>query len=158
MQASLTAPESLADQRTIVEQVFATMAGIELTPCDEPPPPTGPVVATGLAFTAPSEGSILVECSPGLAFQFTSRLMAIQPPVGLDDDVADAMRELANMIGGNLKGLMPEETCVSIPRVLEAEELAELTRSGGRLSRICFSAGDGGEEHCAISLFENRLA
>jgi CheY-specific phosphatase CheX len=161
MQASLIEPESLADQRTIVEQVFETMVGISLESCEADPCETdhlsscaaNPSIASLLTFTAPCEGSILVECSPGLAFLFTARLMSIKLPVSLDEDVADAMRELANMIGGNLKGLMPDETCVSIPRVLTPPELADLFETNEVLSQICFSALSGTEQ-CSVRLLQ----
>ena len=160
MQASLIEPESLADQRTIVEQVFETMVGIGLESCEadhlSPALSSGaanPSIASLLTFTAPCEGSILVECSPGLAFLFTARLMSIKPPVSLDEDVADAMRELANMIGGNLKGLMPDETCVSIPRVLTPSELVDLFETNEVLSQICFSALSGTEQ-CSVRLLQ----
>ncbi len=155
MQASLATPESLADQKVIVQQVFETMVNLPLLACAADALPQAGTVASLLEFTDPSAGAILVECTPGLAYLFTARLMSIKPPDSVDEDVADAMRELANMVGGNLKGLMPEETRVGIPRLLGPEEADALALNAARLSCLCFSLGD---EHCYVSLFAAAAA
>lgn len=150
MQPLMITAESLADQFSITHQVFLAMANIEI----EPAPDyafTGPVIASILNYSEPSEGTMLLECTPSLAYTFTARLMQVQTPQSVDEDVRDAMSELANMIGGNLKGLMPEETCVSIPSVLTETDRLQLLKLNHRLSRICMAGQDG---HLCISLLE----
>ena len=44
-----------------------------------------------------------------------------------DDDMADAMGELANILGGNLKALLPEGSTLTLPSVVEGP-----TGSGGQ--------------------------
>jgi chemotaxis protein CheX len=154
MQASLATPESLADQRTIAQQVFETMVDMELTPCD-PEAEDPDAVVSVLRYSEPSEGAMLVECSPGLAFTFAERLMAIERPSSVDADVIDAMGELVNMIGGNLKALMPEETCISAPQVLQTGQREALMAVSRRLTRVCFRAG---LDHCCVSLIEPASA
>ena len=154
MQASLASPESLANQKTIAQEVFLTMVGIELEPCEVHPDAVGEgadAIISMLRYSDPSAGAMLIECSPALAYSFTARLMSINRPTSLDADVTDAMGELVNMIGGNLKGLMPEETRVSIPHVLESGERDALLAASTRVSRVCFCAG---REHCCVSLLE----
>jgi chemotaxis protein CheX len=152
MQASLATPESLADQRTIARQVFETMVDMELTPCDRHLETEDPdVVGAVLRYSGPSDGAMLIECSPALAFTFAARLMAIERPSSVDADVIDAMGELVNMIGGNLKALMPEQTCISAPQVLQPGEREALMAVSRRLTRVCFTAG---LDHCCVSLIE----
>jgi chemotaxis protein CheX len=152
MQASLATPESLADQRTIAQQVFSTMVDMELTPCSRHLEANDPdAVASLLRYTAPSEGAMLIECSPALAFTFAARLMSIARPSTVDADVIDAMGELVNMIGGNLKALMPEQTHISSPQVLQPHEREALLAVSRRLTRVCFTSG---LDHCCISLIE----
>jgi CheY-specific phosphatase CheX len=152
MQASLASPEALADQRTIAQQVFATMVDMELNPCDRHLETSeSDSVVSILHYSEPSKGAMLVECSPALAFTFTARLMSIKRPSSVDADVIDAMGELVNMIGGNLKALMPEETCISAPQVLQSGERDLLLAASRRLTRMCFTAG---LDHCCVSLIE----
>lgn len=149
MHSLMTTPESLADQCLITQQVFLAMANMELALAAEHAP-TGPVIASILKYSRPSEGTMLLECTPPLAYAFTARFMQVEMPKSLDADVRDAMGELANMIGGNLKGLMPEETCVSLPLVLVETSRRHLLKAGHRLSRVCMAGPEG---HLWISLF-----
>ncbi len=152
MQASLTTPEALADQRIIAQQVFATMVDMELTPCDGHSPMDDlNQVAAVLRYTEPCAGAMLIECSPALAFTFASRLMSIDRPSSVDADVVDAMGEMVNMIGGNLKALMPEQTRISAPQVLRPGEKEALLAVSRRISRVCFAVG---LDHCCVSLIE----
>lgn len=152
MLAIMTTAESLTDQCSIAQQVFLAMADMEI--CLAPTHiSAGPVIASILEYSEPSEGTMLLECSPSLAYVFTERLMEVKVPESLDEDVRDAMGELANMIGGNLKGLMPEETCVSIPSVLAESDRQELLANSERLSRVCMGGKDG---HLCISLLARK--
>jgi chemotaxis protein CheX len=152
MQAWLETPESIADQRMIAEQVFETMVDMELTPVEEHLVGTEVnAIAALLHYSGPWQGAMLIECTLGLALTFTARLMSIERPAAVDADVLDSMGELVNMVGGNLKGLMPEETCISTPKVISPGELDDLLGVYKRVSRVCFNVGG---EHCCISLVE----
>jgi len=150
MQAWIATPESIADQRMIAQQVFETMVDIELIPAEQhlAEAEIG-AISSVLRYTGPCEGVMLIECTRGLAFTFTARLMSIDLPEEIDANVLDSMGELVNMIGGNLKGLMPEETSISTPVVMLDSERDALLASSKRLSRVCFNAG---AEHCCVSL------
>lgn len=154
MHPLMMTPESLADQSSIAQQVFLTMADMEIAPTLDHTS-AGPVIASILKYSEPSVGTILLECTPSLAYAFTARLMHVPTPESLDDDVRDAMGELANMIGGNLKGLMPEETCVSTPSVLGETDRQQLLQNNHRLSRVCMTGLAG---HLCISLLASGPA
>jgi CheY-specific phosphatase CheX len=141
---------SLNDQRAITHQVFVTMADIELTPCD-PPIGVEPLsIASVVDYGHQAENSLVVECSPNLAFWFTGKLMSIPAPSTFNDDVKDSMKELVNMIGGNIKGLMPEQMHLSMPRIVDEAEHPLYLANARCTSRLHFMAG---KEHCCISLF-----
>lgn len=151
MLASLTSAQALADQRSIAQMVLLTMAHMELMDADLSTSLSGPRIASLLHYTEPSQGTILLECSPELAFRFTSRLMGIPEPTSTTDaDVIDAVAELVNMIGGNLKGLMPPETSISPPIVLQQAELEAVLATAEPISRICLQSGT---EQMCLSLF-----
>lgn len=61
-------------------------------------------------------GEVRVEMSERLATSLTKKLFEGQES-GLSDEhsVDDVMRELANMVGGNLKNVMPEPTELCLP-------------------------------------------
>jgi chemotaxis protein CheX len=84
-----------------------------------PDPGTGPaeVVAT-VAISGAWDGRVLLCFSPPAARRAAAALLGIEEAdeVG-DGDVADAIGELANIIGGGVKSLMPQPTALSLPAV-----------------------------------------
>lgn len=96
--------------------VFETVVGRTATRDEsQPNSPRAYTVEVLGAWT----GSISVEASDELARLVTRSMFDCldAPP----DDVRDAMCELANVIGGNLKGLMPGPSALSVPRVTAGE-------------------------------------
>ena len=59
-----------------------------------------------------------IELSKNLAFSLTRLMMAMDESEPLDDaEVADAVGELVNMVGGNIKSLMPGPSALTLPVV-----------------------------------------
>jgi CheY-specific phosphatase CheX len=147
--ATLTTSEALEAQISVVQQVFQIMAGMEVYPSRRALTEADPCIESVLNYLVVCKGSIVLESSTGVAFSFTERLMGVPKPTSCDDDVRDAMGELVNMIGGNLKGLLPLETELSIPVVYEdpSPEMAHSRRA--RLSCLDFD--------CAFGLFRLSL-
>ena len=102
----------------IVENVFQTMMGLEVERCDAPWPPPGPILTASVSLTGSWKGAVLVEYPLAEALFFTSRLISIPIPEELTDDVRDAVGELGNMIGGNLKSILPGGVELSLPSVV----------------------------------------
>lgn len=108
----------------IVANVFDVMTGyqVELT-VDEYAPDTQMVTAA-VFFAGTWRGAVLFECSQDQAFLLAARLMGIPRPASMDDDVRDALGEFVNMIGGNLKSVLPTGIGLSIPSVLNGSDYA----------------------------------
>jgi chemotaxis protein CheX len=101
----------------IVETVFQTMMGLDVQPSDAPWPPKGEIITASISLTGPWKGAVLVECPLPEALLFTRRLAGLTP-TELTDDVRDAIGELANMVGGNLKSILPGGVELSLPSVV----------------------------------------
>jgi len=108
-----------ADVARVVEEVFRAMLGLEVgpLPVDGAVEP-GPLTAA-VHFAGEWKGALLMQCSVPQALDFTARLMPGRKPSGVDDDVRDSLGELANMVGGNLKAVLPTGVGLSIPSVVE---------------------------------------
>lgn len=64
------------------------------------------------------DGRVRLECSEILARRLTSQLL-VMPEEELDQEtIDDALRELVNIIGGNIKALLPEPSRLGIPEPL----------------------------------------
>jgi chemotaxis protein CheX len=64
-----------------------------------------------VAGPAPRRVSVVTD--DACARALTRHLLRVSAPA--DDDVADALGELANIVGGNLKSLMPPPSALSLP-------------------------------------------
>jgi chemotaxis protein CheX len=102
----------------IVENVFQTMMGMEVQPSDARWPPPGDIITASISLAGTWKGVVLVECAQPDAVLFASRMLGIEPSAGLNDDVRDALGELANMVGGNLKSILPGGVELSLPSVV----------------------------------------
>lgn len=128
---SVLAEPSLNDVQMVVEEVWSTFLGAE-----EPLLPAAPgELSTGwsaaVTVTGAWEGMISVELPTGIAEEVTRRMLGVD--AAADEDVADAVGELVNMIGGNVKSLMPGPSALSLPvvaagRVARSSEAVEVCR------------------------------
>jgi chemotaxis protein CheX len=135
--------EHVAEQVRIAKEVFGNMVDLYVEATDMPWEPQTEIVTSAIYFTDPWQGALFVECAINLAFAFTSRLMGIETPTAVDEDVCDAMGELANMIAGNLKALMPANVGISIPSIVRGHDYAVRLRGGTVLSKTAFESEVG---------------
>jgi chemotaxis protein CheX len=63
-------------------------------------------------------GHVVVACSSNVARRVSARLLLIQEDEVTDEDIADAIGEFANVVGGNVKSIMPGPSSLSLPRVM----------------------------------------
>ena len=99
-------------------------------------------------------GSVILSCSAGLARKAAAAMFELAEDNLDDGEVADALGELVNILGGNLKCLLPEPSQLSLPTVsLGAAHMvtvpgaglldhAELECEGGRLHIAVWSKRD----------------
>lgn len=108
---------ALIDEVTDVAcQVWSTVTGLE-------PLPAGPsredlTVAGSVQISGEWNGAVIVSMTWWLARTVTGHMFERNVDDLAADDVADAVGEIANMIGGNIKALLPGPTQLSIPIVV----------------------------------------
>lgn len=130
-----------AEVHQIVDVVFQTMLGLEVLPAGNVADvPDGCMTAT-VFLTGGWWGAVVVEVSLQFAFDLTARLMSIERPSSANEDVFDAMGEVVNMIGGNLKSLLPAGVHLSMPSVVEGQHYF-LRICGAKLRKRAFACGD----------------
>ncbi len=92
---------------------------LELTPLAAEWQTSVDQITAAIFFTNSWKGALIIDCRRSLAFDITAKLMSIGRPDAINDDVRDSMGELANMIGGNLKSILPAGVGLSMPSVVE---------------------------------------
>ncbi|MGD0096742.1 MAG: chemotaxis protein CheX [Terracidiphilus sp.] len=126
----------------IVKSVFLTMMDLELSNSDKPWHPGGDRLTSFVQLTGEWNGAVMLECSRDQACHFAGRILAIDPPETVDDDVRDVIGELANMIGGNMKCGMAPGVRLSMPTVLNGSDY-DLRVCGSQVQeRIAFQCED----------------
>ena len=131
-----------SELRQIVDFVFQTMLQLEVTPLTADwQPATDPITAAIFIANA-WKGAVVIECSRQLAFEVTARLMSVERPTTVNDDVRDSMGELANMIGGNFKSVLPAGTGLSMPSVVEGSNYSHRICGANRVYHQAFTCSE----------------
>ena len=102
----------------ITRDVWESFTGRTIEPADDQERLDGGDVIVGcITVTGEWQGSVLLACPAQLARMAASAMFDL-PAAQLDDEqVADALGELTNMIGGNIKSLIPGPSRLSMPTV-----------------------------------------
>lgn len=136
----------------IVTDVFSAMLSTEAVPCPTcEVSATGPQLTAAIFFAGSWKGAVLVDCSTLLARQWTAKLVSAELPDHVTDDVRDAMGELVNMIGGNLKSVLPHGVGLSMPTVVEGTNYMVKLCGGNLTNRRSFETPLG---HFSVTLVE----
>ena len=64
-------------------------------------------------------------------------------PDRVDEDVRDSLGELANMVGGNLKSVLPPGVALSMPSVVDGSDYALRICGGNATNTVAFSSALG---------------
>ncbi|MGN6605563.1 MAG: chemotaxis protein CheX [Jatrophihabitans sp.] len=77
-------------------------------------------LSASVSMTGEWPGHVVVGCSDGFARRFASRLFLTD--IVSDSDIVDAIGELANVVGGNVKSVVPGPNVLSLPHVVRGSE------------------------------------
>ncbi len=132
----------------IIEFVWATLLDEELAagaaaPIDD-------AVFSAISIGGPWTATLEVRVSYALARRFAADLLGLSDAELAGEDVDDALGELANVVGGNVKGLLDDggASTLSLPIVSRTQP----TVAGGQLTATCAFTAAG--EPMIWELFE----
>ncbi|TWU51934.1 chemotaxis protein CheX [Rubripirellula reticaptiva] len=103
--------------------VFTTMVGcdVELAADTDELANQSPITGC-VQISGEWTGAILVQTSGKLASFVASKMFAMEVDQLDKNDCQDTMAEIANMIGGNIKSLVPGPSALSLPTVTTGKE------------------------------------
>ena len=115
-----TAAELLPEEtvRAIADEIWASFIGEDevLVPLDGELP--AETVSAWVGIDGPWRGRVVLTTSTSAAEELTRALLRGRAPAVLDaEDVEDGFGELANVLGGGLKALLPEASSLTLPMV-----------------------------------------
>ena len=142
-----------AEQITeIAQEVWESFLGLTLLPHplgSDAPALTGPHLTGCVAVSGEWNGSVFLACDGELAAAAAEAMFAAEPGSLSSDEVSDALGELTNMIGGNIKSLLPAPSRLSVPSVAEGESYT-VRVPGARLLEQVVLVCSAGPLHIAL--------
>jgi chemotaxis protein CheX len=139
-----------------VGEIFRTMIDTDTWPLAETPGHVPDHAIVGAVYLAGQwRGALLLETWAEQAFVWTHKLMSVPAPSSLNDDVRDCIGELTNMIAGNLKSLLPVETALSMPSVVEGRQFTLRLIGGHRKIKVDFASPEGPFSITLVQLTED---
>ncbi|HVW34901.1 MAG TPA: chemotaxis protein CheX [Acidimicrobiia bacterium] len=143
----------------ITERVWTSLVEVPLLPRQPGQPSAltpGARTFTGcVQITGAWEGAVTVHCSETLAKMLTAAMFMVDVDDTTLEEVSDALGELANMVGGNVKALLPEPCRISLPAVADGMDY-RLSVPGARpLTAVTWTCAG---EPLMVRLLERRVA
>lgn len=119
------------------QDIFATMLQLEVAVADLNAPRAHDTRLTGCVQIAGVwKGAVMVDAPVAFVHQAAAIMFDIVAEDAQPADLQDALAELSNMVGGNLKTLLPGPSYLSLPTVTEGNDYS-LSVPGSRLiSRV----------------------
>lgn len=115
----MTITASIDDIRAVTENVFASLTDFSVATIDESTIDRHGhrYVTAAVSITGEWEGTVAVACCDELSRLITGAFFGVEPAEADPSEINDAIGEVANMIGGNVKALMPAPSQLSLPTV-----------------------------------------
>jgi len=143
MEADLAITAYRENVTCVASIVFQTMLNLDIKRCSLPWSGRPDMVTAAVHFAGAWQGAVLLECTPLQACRFAELLMSIDPPEIIDDDVRDAVGELANMLAGNLKSVLPPGVVLSMPLVVDGLDYSLQMCGKQAVERALFCCTEG---------------
>jgi hypothetical protein len=118
------APPSIVDLidegtvQSIVQEAWSALIGDDEFLLPVPGGIPDDAVSSWVEVVGPWTGAVVLTCSRSTAEELARCLLAEHaPPVLDEEEIADALGELANVVGGNVKALLPGPSVLGLPEV-----------------------------------------
>jgi CheY-specific phosphatase CheX len=117
----MTSAENIYENeiRQIVSDTFQMMLGTEVCVMPEALLPEPDGITASVAFRGDWQGTLAFECGRLEAALFAQRLLQCDDQS--KEDISDAVGELANIIAGNLKPVLPANLTLDSPCVVQGD-------------------------------------
>jgi chemotaxis protein CheX len=141
------------DLAEMVEQVWVSYLDPEgvspLVPTGDAGQPSE--VHSSVSITGSWTGHVVYASSSVAAKKAAAAFMAVEVDEVSMEDVADVLGELANIVGGNVKAMLPAGATLSLPQVVLAPESATKYPNAERVTGL-FGLWDG--EPVSVSMWQ----
>ena len=140
----------------LAEIVWSTVLALPIMPDNSGSVTRRPrSTAACIQITGAWNGAVVLDCPAKVARHAAAVMFQTQPPQVSMADIQDAIAELANIIGGHIKSLLPKPCQLSLPTVIEGGDYSTRIPGSRLVSRVGFIC-DG--DLASISILEKSEA
>ena len=143
MQATFPISVYRDDITRVVVSVFDTVLGLAVEPVETPWTLSPDRLTSAVYFVGLWSGVVMCECSSSQACYFNHLALSTSQLKEVNDDVKDTLGELANMLAGNLKSVLPRGVGISVPSVTMGTDYHLWIRGGNMVERLGFTGPCG---------------
>ena len=109
-------------------------------------------VHSTVSITGSWHGHLVYASSQNAARKAAAAFLAMEPDEVGQEDISDVLGELANIVGGNVKAMLPAGCFLSLPTVVLAPDTASYYPAAERISGL-YGTWDG--ESVSISMWQS---
>jgi chemotaxis protein CheX len=143
------------DLAEMVEQVWVSYLDPEgvrpLVPTHDEHQPSD--VHSSVSISGSWTGHVVYASSTGAARKAAAAFLAMDAEEVSPEDLSDVLGELANIVGGNVKAMLPPGCFLSLPQVVLAPESATKYPNAERISGL-YGVWEG--EPVSVSMWQSR--
>jgi chemotaxis protein CheX len=133
----------VSDVVQFTQEIWSLVLGQAATPTADRGPGDANPFTSSVHITGAWRGAVMLVLPSAVAARATATMFSIDPAAVTPTHLYDAIGELVNMIGGNLKALFKPPCYLSLPMVTTGRDV-EMNVVGGRaLADVAFATADG---------------
>ena len=115
-----------ATVQSIAEEAWLALVGEEEVLLPLPGGPADDAVSSWVEIVGPWTGAVVITTARATAEELARCLLKEHAPPVLDtEDIEDGLGELANVVGGNVKAVLPGPSVLGLPEVGDAPEVID---------------------------------
>jgi chemotaxis protein CheX len=124
----------------IMQTIWSSMLSLDAEPVEWNGSTEGKerVLIGCIPITGAWEGAVTFDCSEALARRLAATMMRLDAATIASEDVQDALGEMTNIIGGNVKRLLPYPSRLSLPTVADGLDYSLKVAGSHPVSEVAF--------------------
>lgn len=127
----------------IVQSVFSTMLEIDLLRAEEVTSPDDDSLLVTIPIAGQWMGNVVLELSPNVATEAAAAMLRIPVAEVTETDRREVAAELVNMVGGNLKSMLPAPSYLSLPTILSGRDIGVCVHDAELIDDVALTSSFG---------------
>lgn len=127
-----------SDIRQLVDLIWASVLGMVVRPADPAPADARGCLTGCVQITGAWQGAVTLTLPEGLVRRAAGILFDVPPEEVNTEQLHDALGELTNIVGGNIKALLPGLCFLALPAVVEGADYCLAFPEGRLLTQTAF--------------------